>query len=298
MEPSVAEKFAARDALLATHPRILETRHQVVLGDARTMPGVEPGSIHLVATSPPYWNLKEYDGRAGEDQLGHVADYARFLDNLDRVWKRCFEVLAPGGRLCVIVGDVCLPRRQHGRHVVVPLHADISVRCRALGFDYLTPIFWHKIANAVTEVEGSGAFLGKPYEPNAIIKNDTEYVLMFRKPGGYRRPTLEQRVLSLIDKQDHARWFRSVWTDIRGASTRDGHPAPFPTELAYRLIRMFSFVGDTVLDPFLGSGTTTEAAILASRNSVGFEIEPTYFAQVRRRFAQLRADATVEFDAD
>lgn len=295
MEPSVADKFAARSALLATHPRILETHHRILLGDARDMSSVEPRSVHLIVTSPPYWTLKRYDGGAGRAQLGHVRDYDAFLDDLDQVWRRSFELLAPGGRLCINVGDICLPRRQHGRHVVVPLHADITTRCRTIGFDYLTPILWHKIANAVTEVEGAGAFLGKPYEPNAIIKNDTEYVLLFRKPGGYRRPTLEQRVLSLIDKEDHARWFRSVWTDIRGASTRDGHPAPFPLELAYRLIRMFSFVGDTVLDPFLGSGTTTEAAIKANRNSIGFEVEEAYFEQVRQRFSQLQAGATVEF---
>ena len=297
MEPSVAEKFAAREALLAGHPRILETQHRIVRGDARELPGIEDDSIHLVVTSPPYWTLKKYDGGAGAAQLGHVHDYREFLASLNQVWRRCFDVIVPGGRMCVVVGDVCLPRRHHGRHVVIPLHADISLACQQIGFDYLTPILWHKIANAVTEVEGSGAFLGKPYEPNAIIKNDTEYVLLFRKPGGYRRPSLEQRVLSLIDREDHARWFRSVWTDIRGASTRDGHPAPFPVELAYRLIRMFSFVGDTVLDPFLGSGTSTEAAIKANRNSVGFEIEPDYFERTRRRFAQLQTGVSMTFES-
>jgi site-specific DNA-methyltransferase (adenine-specific) len=180
--------------------------------------------------------------------------------------------------------------------MVMPLHADISVHCRRIGFDYLTPILWYKIANAVTEVEGNGAgFLGKPYEPNAVIKNDVEYVLIFRKPGAYRSPTPEQRVLSLIDKEDHQRWFRSIWTDVTGATTRKGHPAPFPVELAYRLIRMFSFVGDTVLDPFLGSGTTTEAAIRADRSSVGYEIEPAYYELARKRFRQSRFDAEVCF---
>lgn len=295
MEPSVSEKFAAREALRSQHPKILETRHRIVLGDARELPGVAEKSVHLVVTSPPYWTLKEYDGAAGKAQLGHVSDYEAFLDALDQVWRRCFDILAPGGRMCIVVGDVCLPRRQHGRHVVIPLHADITARCRALGFDYLTPILWHKIANAVTEVEGSGAFLGKPYEPNAIIKNDTEYVLLLRKPGGYRQPSLDQRVLSLIDKEDHARWFRSVWTDIRGASTRAGHPAPYPVELAYRLVRMFSFVGDTVVDPFVGSGTTTEAAMLANRNSVGFEIERSYFELARGRFAQISVGADIQF---
>ncbi len=252
--------------------------------------------VHLAVTSPPYWTLKRYDGAAGDAQLGHVQEYTRFLDQLDLVWKRTFDFLVPGGRLCVVVGDVCVSRKRSGRHQVIPVHADIAIRCRRIGFDYLTPILWHKIANAVTEVEGNGgAFLGKPYEPNAIVKNDIEYILLFRKPGTYRQPTLEQRRLSVIDKGDHARWFRSVWTDISGASTRRGHPAPFPLELAYRLIRMFSFVGDTVLDPFVGSGTTTEAAIRAFRSSVGYEIEPRYFNDLRNRFSQLQPDVDVAF---
>jgi site-specific DNA-methyltransferase (adenine-specific) len=297
-EPSVARKFSERDAALASNPAILKTLHSMYLGDAREMRELVQGKppIDLVVTSPPYWTLKEYDGSAGDAQLGHWKDYESFQEQLALVWKRCFDLLTPGGRLCVVVGDVCLPRRKGGRHLVVPLHADITVHCRRIGFDYLTPILWHKIANAVTEVEGNGSpFLGKPYEPNAIIKNDIEYVLLFRKPGGYRNPTPEQRMLSLIDKADHAKWFRSIWLDLPGASTRKGHPAPFPTDLAYRLIRMFSFVGDTVLDPFIGTGSTTDAAIRAFRNSVGYEIEPTYFRMLRERFAQVTTGVEVQF---
>jgi site-specific DNA-methyltransferase (adenine-specific) len=178
----------------------------------------------------------------------------------------------------------------------MPLHADITIRCRKIGFDYLTPILWYKIANAVTEVEGNGsAFLGKPYEPNAIIKNDVKYILLFRKPGAYRNPTQQQRLLSLIDKSDHANWFRSIWMDLPGATTKDGHPAPFPVELAYRLIRMFSFVGDVILDPFVGSGSTTEAAIRALRSSIGFEIEPVYYHRLRSKFRQQRMGVEFKF---
>jgi site-specific DNA-methyltransferase (adenine-specific) len=270
----------------------------VYLGDAREMRQLtEARSIHLVVTSPPYWTLKEYHGGAGAGQLGHLKDYSAFLQELDRAWQRCYELLSPGGRMCVVVGDVCLPRRKVGRHLVVPLHADISRHCRRIGFDYLTPILWYKIANAATEVEGNGApFLGKPYEPNAIIKNDVEYILMFRKPGGYRSPTHEQRVLSLIKKEDHAKWFRAIWTDVRGSTRERGHPAPYPVELAYRLIRMFSFVGDTVLDPFLGTGSTTLAAIEANRSSVGYEIEPKYMEVVSQRLSQLHVGADVLID--
>src|SRR3989442_7037434 len=296
-EPSVEQKFLAKQRALAENPSILHARHRVVLGDAREMRELATlNSIHLVVTSPPYWTLKEYHGGAGDKQLGHVEDYERFHFELARVWQRCFDLLVPGGRLCVVVGDVCLSRRRTGRHLVMPLHADIASHCRGIGFDYLTPILWYKIANAATEVEGNGApFLGKPYEPNAIIKNDVEYILLLRKPGGYRAPSPEQRTLSLIDKDDHARWFRAIWADVPGATRQRGHPAPFPTELAYRLIRMFSFVGDTVLDPFVGTGTTIEAAIAAHRESVSYEIERHYFALMGNRFSQLETEAEIEF---
>jgi site-specific DNA-methyltransferase (adenine-specific) len=212
-----------------------------------------------------------------------VAEYETFQAELDKVWRHCFRVLTAGGRLCCVVGDVCSARRRNrGRHLVVPLHADISVRCRRIGFDYLTPILWHKIANASYEVENGSSFLGKPYEPNAIIKNDVEYILMFRKAGAYRKATVEQRKLSRISKTDHARWFRSIWTDVPGASTKD-HPAPFPLELAMRLVGMFSFVGDTVLDPFVGTGTTLVAAVLHQHHALGVEIDPEYERLARRR---------------
>jgi site-specific DNA-methyltransferase (adenine-specific) len=266
------------------------SRHRLRLGDARHLEWVEDESVHVVITSPPYWTLKKYHDFPG--QLGDVADYEAFHDELDMVWRHCHRSLAPGGRLVCVVGDVCLARRRNkGRHMVMPLHADISVRCRRIGFDYLTPILWHKIANASYEVENGSAFLGKPFEPNAIVKNDMEYVLMLRKPGGYRKPTEEQRRRSKMTKDEHARWFRSVWTDVPGASTRD-HPAPFPLELAYRLVRMFSFVGDTVLDPFLGTGTTMLAAMRADRNSVGNEIDPRYFELAERNLRRETAQTS------
>ncbi|MEX1097575.1 MAG: site-specific DNA-methyltransferase [Planctomycetales bacterium] len=259
----------------------LPTVHDIRHGDAREM-DLGPQSVQLVLTSPPYWTLKEY--RDGEGQLGHVADYDQFLEELDKVWRQCWTALVPGGRLICVVGDVCLSRRKNnGRHTVVPLHASIQEHCRRLGFDNLAPILWNKIANAVYEVEnGSGGFLGKPYEPNAVIKNDVEFILMQRKPGGYRQPSLATRILSIIPEDRHREWFQQVWTGLNGASTR-AHPAPYPVELAERLIRMFSFVGDTVLDPFLGTGTTSAAAARCGRNSLGVEIDETYFALARRR---------------
>jgi site-specific DNA-methyltransferase (adenine-specific) len=254
------------------------TYQRLINGDARNLSFLEDESIHLVVTSPPYWNLKRYN--ENPDQLGHINDYESFLSELEKVWREIFRVLVPGGRLICIVGDVCVSRRKFGRHLVFPLHSDICVLCRKIGFDNLNPIIWHKISNASFEVANGSKFLGKPYEPNAIIKNDMEFILMQRKPGGYRKPTQEQRKLSKIDKKDFNRWFRQIW-NIPGASTRT-HPAPFPLELASRLVRMFSFTSDTVLDPFCGTGTTMIAAIRYGRNSIGIDIDPEYCRMAAR----------------
>ena len=282
--PALA-KDAKRLAELDCAIREIPTKHRSIHGDARDLEGLEPNSVHLVLTSPPYWTLKEY--RHSEGQLGHLKDYDQFLSELDKVWQRCFDVLVPGGRLICVVGDVCLSRRRNnGRHTVVPLHASIQEHCRAIGYDNLAPIIWNKIANVVHEVESGGGFLGKPYEPNAVIKNDIEFILMERKPGGYRKPNAAARLLSVISDKNHKEWFRQIWSGIPGASTRD-HPAPFPVALAERLIRMFSFVGDTILDPFSGTGTTTIAAIACGRNSVGYEIDGHYVALARRRIADM-----------
>jgi len=269
------------------------THHQAIVGDARDLASLVHGSVHLVVTSPPYWNLKQYPERVG--QLGNMDDYETFVDAVAEVCRQCYEVLVPGGRIVLVVGDVCLSRRRHGRHRVMPLHADIAVRCRHIGFDNLNPIIWHKIANASYEVENGTKFLGKPYEPNAIVKNDMEYILMQRKPGGYRKPTAEQRRASMLSREEHDTWFRQIWT-LSGASTRK-HPAPYPLDLAYRLVRMFSFAGDTVLDPFAGTGTTMVAALKAGRNSIGIDVDPDYVesarAWLRKEAASFLVDATV-----
>lgn len=282
--PRLAKEPGETARIRSLLPRV-PTRHDLFLGDARQAGELQPESVHLVLTSPPYWTLKEYPKRDG--QLGWLRDYEEFLTQLDRVWERCLRALAPGGRLVCVVGDVCLSRRRNnGRHTVVPLHASICESCRRLGFDNLSPIIWRKIANAAYESgNGAGAFLGKPYEPNAIVKNDIEFILMQRKPGGYRRPGLAAKILSLIPEADHHLWFRQVWDGPPGASTR-AHPAPFPLALAERLVRMFSFVGDTVLDPFLGTGTTSLAAARWGRNSIGIEVDPDYFRAASRRIVE------------
>ena len=280
-ELSRIAKDPSKMALITAALEQVPTHHQLLLGDARR--AVLPAeSVHLVLTSPPYWTLKEYHRTEG--QLGWIADYDEFLDQLDAVWRVCHRALVPGGRLICVVGDVCLSRRSNGgRHTVVPLHAAIQDRCRTKGFDNLAPIIWHKITNVAHEIErGTGGFLGKPYEPNAVIKNDIEFILMQRKPGGYRKPSIAARTLSLLSEASFKTHFQQIWTDITGASTRD-HPAPYPVTLADRLIRMFSFVGDTVLDPFTGTASTQIAAAACGRNSVGIEVDPKYHKSAMER---------------
>ena len=281
-------KLAKDDVATREIERVLPTLptvHQMRRADAREMDFLPAESVHLVLTSPPYWTLKQYNEREG--QLGSVDDYDSFLAEIDRVWAHCFRVLVPGGRLVCVVGDVCLSRRKNnGRHTVVPLHASIQEHCRGIGFDNLAPIIWYKIANATLEASGNGGgFLGKPYEPNAVIKNDIEFILMERKPGGYRSPGFLERAFSVIPDKLHKTWFRQIWADVPGASTRN-HPAPFPLKLASRLVRMFSFVGDTILDPFLGSGTTSLAAWQTGRNSIGVEVDETYLKRAAQRFRE------------
>ena len=283
--PAIAKDTNATSEIQTILNRVPSV-HNLMLGDSRELiQSVPEESVHLAITSPPYWTLKKY--REHESQLGHIEDYEQFLNEIHKIWKGIFRSLVPGGRLVIVVGDVCLSRRKFGRHVVVPLHASIQENCRSIGYDNLAPIIWHKIANADFEVKGGGGFLGKPYEPNAVVKNDIEYILLQRKPGGYRKPSLAARVMSVIPRDLHQQYFQQIWT-LNGASTRR-HPAPYPLSIAERLIRMFSFVGDTVLDPFMGTGTSNVAAGLLGRNSVGIEVEPTYFKMAKSAVGDLQS---------
>lgn len=268
-----------------------QTKHAVYEGDARDLSAIASESVHFVCTSPPYASLISYPDHQG--QLGNIASYEHFLDEMDKVWAECLRILVPGGRVACVVGDVCISRREGGRHYVLPLSADFQVRARKLGFDNLTPIRWQKVANIKLEASKSSRFLGKPNLPNGIVKNDIEHILFFRKPGGYRKPTEEMERLSRIETEEYMRFFAPVWTDVTGQLRRD-HPAPYPIEIPRRLVRMFSFAGDTVVDPFGGTGTTALAAVEAGRNSVTVEIEPDYVDLIEKRLDEQSLGATVD----
>jgi modification methylase len=260
------------------------TEHRVIEGDARDLSFIATESVHFICTSPPYASLMQYPDHQG--QLGNIASYERFLDEMDKTWAECLRILVPGGRVACIVGDVCISRRKGGRHHVLPLAADFQVRTRKLGFDSLTPIRWQKVANINMECSRSSRFLGKPNLPNGVVKNDIENILFFRKSGGYRKPTEQMERRSRIETSDYMKWFSPVWTDVKGQHRRD-HPAPFPLEVPRRLIRMFSFAGDTVVDPFSGTGTTAFAALETGRNSISVEIEPAYVKLIEQRLGSL-----------
>jgi DNA modification methylase len=263
---------------------MFQTIHKMFLGDSRSMDNVDDESVHLILTSPPYWNIKKYP--ENPCQLGNISDYSLFLAELKRVVEECFRVLVQGGRLCMVVGDICMARKQ-GRHRVIPFHSHVIQLCLDSGLDYLSPIILYKIANVTTEAKRETYALGRYLGPNSIIKNDIEYVLIFRKPGAYRRVNKRLAALSRLRKNEFTEYFRQVWW-VNGCRV-GSHPAPFSLELAKRLVRMFSYVGDTVLDPFLGSGTTSLAAIYTLRNSIGYEVEPSYVKSARDRVRRMLA---------
>lgn len=249
------------------------TIHRVCRGDARRLNFIERESIHLVLCSPPYFNIKDYSD--SNDQLGNTVDYEDFLAQLKRVWTECHRVLIPGGRAVIVVGDICVARKSaEKRHYVLPLHSSIQVSAMHSGFDCLTPIIWRKSTNASYEGRNSARVYGKPWQPNAIVKNGIEYILVLRKPGPYRSPSAQQREDSMLSRDDYYEYFQPIW-NIPGASNPK-HPAVFPEQIATRLVRMYSFVDDYVLDPFGGSGTTSLACLKTGRNSIYVDVNPDY----------------------
>jgi len=257
------------------------TQHEIIIGDARHMADLADASVDLAITSPPYWCIKDY-GHPG--QIGYEQSYERYLADLRQVMAETLRVLRPGCRFAVNIGDQYLRASEHGRYHIQPIPADLTVTGRDLGFDFMGGIIWKKIST--TKTSGGGALMGSIYYPrDGQVTYEHEFILLFRKPGKSQRPSPEVREQSRLTKEERLKWFRGVWDDVAPDRQR-GHVAMFPVELPRRLIKMYSFWGETILDPFMGSGTTALAAALEGRNSVGYEINPEFEELIRRKLGE------------
>jgi modification methylase len=243
---------------------------RIVVGDSRSMNEVKDGAIDLVVTSPPYWHIKDY-GAAG--QIGYGQTLHAYLRDLYRVWRECHRTLADGGRLCINIGDQFARAAIYGRYKVIPLHAEFIAQCESLGFDFMGSIIWQK-KTTVKTTGGANVMGSYPYPPNGVVEIDYEYIHIFKKPGRPRKILRATKDASRLSKTEWKEFFSGHWRF--GGARQRGHEAMFPEELPRRLVRMFSFVGDTVLDPFLGSGTTAKAALALRRNAVGYEINEAF----------------------
>jgi modification methylase len=265
------------------------TQHRVILGDSRRMPELSDESIDFAVTSPPYWCLKDY-GHKGQIGLGQT--YDEYLAALREVLTECLRVLRPGCRFAINIGDQYLRAAEHGRYRVQPIPADLTVLGRGLGFDFLGNIIWRKIST--THTSGGGKLMGSIYYPkDGHITYEHESILLLRKPGQWRKPSPEAKERSRLTLEQRSSWFRGVWDDLC-PTRQEVHAAMFPLELPRRLILMYSFWGETVLDPFLGSGTTALAAALTGRDSVGYEVNPELGDLIRGRLADAPAAAALE----
>ncbi|MBL7795293.1 MAG: thermonuclease family protein [Saprospiraceae bacterium] len=253
------------------------TYHKVINGDSRNMSELRDESIHLVVTSPPYWQLKDY---GTENQIGFHDDYETYINHLNLTWQECFRVLHKGCRLCVNIGDQFARAVYYGRYKVIPIRTEIIKFCETIGFDYMGAVIWQKVGT--TNTTGGASIMGSfPYPRNGILKIDYEFILIFKKPGDAPRPTEEQKERSKMTTEEWNEYFSGHW-NFSGVR-QENHLAMFPEELPRRLIRMFSFVGENVLDPFLGSGTSMLAAKNLGRNSCGFEINPAFIPIIKQK---------------
>jgi len=254
-----------------------KTRHKIINGDSRQMTELEDKSVDLVITSPPYWQLKDY---GTENQIGYNDSYEEYINNLNLVWKESYRVLNNGCRLCVNIGDQFARAVYYGRYKVIPIRTEIIKFCESIGFDYMGAIIWQK--KTTSNTTGGASLMGSyPTPRNGILSIDYEFILLFKKLGTPIKPTKELKERSKMTKEEWKEYFAGHWNF--GGTKQDGHIAMFPEELPKRLIKMFSFVGDVVLDPFLGSGTTSLAARNLNRNSVGYEINLDFIQYIKRK---------------
>ncbi len=257
--------------------KMTKTQHIVINGDSRKMNELQDNSVHLIVTSPPYWQLKDY---GSDNQIGFNDTYEQYINNLNLVWKECYRVLHDGCRLCINIGDQFARSVYYGRYKVIPIHSEIIRFCETIGFDFMGQIIWQKTTTMNTT--GGGAVMGSfPHPRNGIVKLDFEYILIFKKQGNAPKPTAEQKAQSAMTNEEWNTYFNGHWY-FNGAK-QDKHLAMFPEELPKRLIKMFSFPQETVLDPFMGSGTTAAVAKALGRNSVGYEINPDFIPLMKER---------------
>ncbi len=256
------------------------TEHRIIFGDSRSLNEIEDKSVHLIITSPPYWQLKDY---GVEDQIGFNDSYEEYINNLNLVWQECYRVLYDGCRMCINIGDQFARSVYYGRYKVIPIRTEIIRFCESLGMDYMGAIIWQKTTTMNTS--GGGAIMGSfPYPRNGILKMDYEFILVFKKLGNAPKPTREQKERSIITKEEWGEYFSSHW-HFNGVKQYE-HIAMFPEELPKRLIKMFSFAGETVFDPFAGSGTTSLAAKHLGRNSIGYEINRSFASIIRNKLCE------------
>lgn len=253
------------------------TKHTIINGDSRQMSELKNESVHLIVTSPPYWQLKDY---GTENQIGFHDDYETYINHLNLTWQECFRVLHKGCRLCINIGDQFARSTYYGRYKIIPIHSEIIKFCEQIGFDFMGQIIWQKTTTMNTS--GGASIMGSyPHPRNGIVKLDFEYILLFKKQGNAPKPTQEQKENSAMTNEEWNTFFNGHWY-FSGAK-QDKHLAMFPEELPHRLIRMFSFSGETILDPFMGSGTTALAARNLNRNSVGYEINPDFIPIIKEK---------------
>jgi len=261
-----------------------KTKHKIINGDSRKMAELVDKSVDLVITSPPYWQLKDY---GTENQIGYNDSYEEYINNLNLVWKESYRVLNNGCRLCVNIGDQFARAVYYGRYKVIPIRTEIIKFCEAIGFDYMGAIIWQK--KTTSNTTGGASLMGSyPTPRNGILSIDYEFILLFKKLGTPIKPSREIKEQSKMTKEEWKTYFDGHWNF--GGARQDGHIAMFPEELPKRLIKMFSFVGDTVLDPFLGSGTTSLAAKKLNRNSVGYEMNPEFIPYIERKLEISQSD--------
>ncbi len=265
-----------------------KTIHTIINGDSRQMNELKDKSVHLIVTSPPYWQLKDY---GTDNQIGFHDDYETYINHLNLTWKECFRVLHDGCRLCINIGDQFARSIYYGRYKIIPIHTEIIKFCEIIGFDFMGSIIWQKATTMNTS--GGASIMGSfPHPRNGIVKLDFEYILLFKKPGTAPKPTLAQKENSAMTNEEWNTYFNGHWY-FSGAK-QDKHLAMFPEELPNRLIKMFSFPNETVLDPFLGSGTTSLVAKKLNRNSVGYEINPEFIPIIKERIGGNDAFSEVE----